>query len=359
MSQPSATTLPFDPSTLSLTEMIRLQNLLAKEVARRFEVSKALAFVDIARSTEYFARFGDVAGRQLQQLHLDLLQDTIPEFGGRIVDTAGDGAFLCFHTASGAVEGMQALLKRASEANEHRTRDHQLTLHVGIHFGRVLSDGTLVTGDAVNLTARLADTAEPGQIRLSRELFLELDVEHRRLCHPIGTVELRGAARPMELLSLEWHDRSRYPNLIVVRETQQQIALPQRDIVSFGRLEVIEGMTANDIVLVLPDPERTRQISRWHFELRRRSSGYLLRSVSVQSTVVDGVEVHNGQEIPVQPGSVVQLSGVMTLDFLMTGLQVPRTMDRTALTLRPRKPVPPPSAVSSATEPQDLTRWKS
>jgi hypothetical protein len=39
------------------------------------------------------------------------------------------------------------------------------------------------------------------------------------------------------------------------------------DIVSFGRMDIIEGMSANDVVLALPDGLATRQISRWHFEL--------------------------------------------------------------------------------------------
>ena len=62
-----------DFATLSMTEIIRLQNLLQQELTRRFERYMALAFSDIVGSTPYFARFGDAAGRQLQQLHFDLL----------------------------------------------------------------------------------------------------------------------------------------------------------------------------------------------------------------------------------------------------------------------------------------------
>jgi hypothetical protein len=193
----------------------------------------------------------------------------------------------------------------------------------------------------------MAASAEPGQIRLSRELFQELDVEHRRDCHPIGSVELRGAARPFELLSLDWHEQSSFPSHVLVRETQQQIALPQRDIISFGRLEMVEGMTANDIVLALPDAERTRQISRWHFELRRRPRGYLLRSVTHQSTLVNGVALANGQEVMIEPDATVELAGVITLDFLFDGPDVPHTMDRTLITVRPRRDAP-----------EALAQWK-
>lgn len=298
-----------------MTEIIRLQNLLSVELSRRFEISAALVFTDIADSTAYFARFGDEAGRQLQQLHIDQLEQGLSAHGGRIVDTAGDGAFSVWPSSTAAAQAMTSLLARISAANEHRSRDHQLTLRIGIHWGRVLSDGVQVTGDAVNLCARIAASADPGQIRLSRETFQELGIAHRLNCRPIGPVNLKGIGRSVELVGLEWRDPAHFPTTVVVRETGQVIPMPAQDIISFGRLEIIEGMSANDIVLTLPDPAAARQISRWHFELRRRSTGYALRAVSSQLTRVDGKLVANGEEVPVRPGSTVELASVMTLQF--------------------------------------------
>ena len=299
-----------------MTEIIRLQTLLSQELLRRFEISVALVFSDIVGSTPYFARFGDETGRQLQQLHLDLLEQVLPAHKGRIVSTAGDGAFAVFPTAMASANAMIAMLHLVSKENEQRTRDHQLTLRVGAHWGRALSDGEQVTGDAVNLCARIAASAEPGQIRLSRELFQDLDNTRRLQCRPLGQATLKGIVRSVELLVLEWRDLSSIPTAVLIRETGQQIALPAQDIVTFGRLETIEGMSANDFVLTLPDAAAARQISRWHFELRRRAAGYVVRAVSSQSTVVDGQALENGHEIAVKPGSTVVLSGVMTLTLL-------------------------------------------
>jgi hypothetical protein len=122
--------------------------------------------------------------------------------------------------------------------------------------------------------------------------------------------------RAVELLALGWVEGERHPVAVRVRETGECIALPEQDIVAFGRLDVIEGMPANDIVLSLPDNKATRQISRWHVELRRGRDGCVLRAVSSHSTVVDGRALQRGEEVAVAPGSVVVLSGVMTLDLL-------------------------------------------
>lgn len=309
-----------DPAQLTMTEIIRLQTLLSEELTRRFETSMALAFSDIVDSTAYFSRFGDAAGRQLQQLHCDLLSNALPAAGGRIVDTAGDGAFACFPSAVAAADAMTALLHGISSANVHRSREQQLTVRIGLHWGSVLSDGEQVTGDTVNLCARIAASAAPGQIRLSRELFQELDATHRLLCRRLGPVALKGVGREVEVLGLAWRDPTRFPSRIVIRETGERIELPAHDIVTLGRLKMIEGMTANDIVLELPDAAATRRISRWHCELRRGPGGYLLRAVSSQSTLVDGLPLLAGQEAPISPGTVVELAGVVTLQFVSQAL---------------------------------------
>jgi class 3 adenylate cyclase len=306
-----------DLSSLSMTEIIRLQNQLSQELSRRFEKPLALAFSDIVGSTPYFARFGDEAGRKLQQRHFDLLGETLPPVGGRIVDTAGDGAFAVFPSAEAAADALIEFQKRVSAENQGRSRDHQLVVRIGIHWGRVLTDDVQVTGDAVNLAARVTASAEGGEIRLTKETFQEFTkLSHRLACRGLGTVELKGITRPIDLMVLEWRDRSTFPSHARIEETGEEIALPAQDTIAFGRLKENEGMVANDVVLMLPDVIAAKQISRWHFELRRHGDGFRLRPVSGQATEVDGQMVPKGQEVLIKPGTRVRLSNVMTLLFL-------------------------------------------
>src|SRR5262245_8242813 len=95
-----------DFEILTMTEIIRLQEELSRVLKRRFERSLAIAFSDIVDSTAYFARFGDEAGRGMQQRHVDLLAQSLPLGEGRIVDTAGDGAFTCFPSVEHAVAAL-------------------------------------------------------------------------------------------------------------------------------------------------------------------------------------------------------------------------------------------------------------
>ena len=128
-------------------------------------------------------------------------------------------------------------------------------------------------------------------------------------------MELKGVSEPVVMMVMEWRDTSRFPEKVCIEETGQEIVLPLRNTISFGRLGVHEGVPANDIVLALKEPELTLQISRWHFELRRQSDGFVLRLISDKKTEVNGQELPKGSEVPIGPGDIVRLSDVVTLRF--------------------------------------------
>ena len=303
---------------LSMTEIVRLQSLLQQELTRRFERQMLLVFSDIVGSMPYFTRFGDAAGRQLQQLHFDLLEQGTGPFQGRVVDTAGDGAFLVFADAGSAVQSVVAVQRLVSQLNLSRARAHQLQLRMGLHWGPVLTDGSAVSGDSVNLCSRVAASAAAGEIRLTRAVFQELGSAGRMQCRALGVVELKGVRDPTDVLALDWRDRSLFPTQLRIEETHEIIDLPLQDIITFGRLREHEGLAANDVVLSHPDPQQARHISRWHFELRRRIDGFWMRSLSDSVTEVNGQPAPRGQDVPVKPGDRIRLAGALTLVALQS-----------------------------------------
>ena len=303
-------------NSLSMTEIVRLQDTLSRALVRRFEQKLALAFSDVCGSTAYCARYGDEAGKKVLQRHLDLIQRVLTGAEGRIVDTAGDGAFLCFPTLDGAARALIELQRAIALDNDGRPVEHRLATRIGLHFGSALSDGEQVSGDSVNFSARVAASAEPSEIRLSLQAFHELsDVVLRLRCRKQKAVGLKGLSEPVELLVLDWLDPAIFPAAVRIDGGPEQ-KLPPRDIIRFGRLKEQNGEAANDVLLESSDPAASNRISRWHFELHRSSTGFVLRSVSISPTEVDGRSLQKGQTAPIRPGSTVRVGGVLTLEFL-------------------------------------------
>jgi len=301
---------------LSMAEIIRLQDLLSGELKRRFGRQLALAFSDVVGSTAHFARFGDEAGRRLQQRHVDLLGVTVPQGDGRVVDTAGDGAFVVYPSVDQAVGSLVALQKAITDDNLNRSYEDQLSVRIGVHWGDVLTDGSGVTGDAVNLAARVTATAEPGEIRVTRDVHREFSTVFYRLnSRSLGKLALKGISRPTEVFALEWRDRMAFPDSMRILETGEQRSLPAQSTIRFGRLRELDGAVANEVVLALPSDADTRKISRWQFELRRHPTALVLRSVSDGATEVDGKTLAKGEEAAVRAGSRIRVARVLTIEL--------------------------------------------
>ncbi len=308
-----------DFESQSLTELIEISGEISKAIKRRFERHMALAFSDVVGSTDYFQQFGDKEGRVLQQRHYNLLNIVLEKFNGQLVDTAGDGAFFCFESAQAAAKATIELQNLVCEENLNETHERQLTLRIGIHWGPVLKDGAVVTGDSVNLTARVESQAEKGMIAITRETLLELETELRLTCRQFKSAKLKGISRPVQLMSLPWRNEKLFPDYALIEESSEEITLPDKDLISFGRLSKHGEEVANDIVLRLPDDEKTRKISRWLFQLRRGLDGFHLKSVSKKPIEVDGQEITIDENKIIKVGSIVRIPDVITLTFHKQG----------------------------------------
>ena len=168
----------------------------------------------------------------------------------------------------------------------------------------------------MNVSARVSNIANPGDIRVTRAAFDELPTTLRTRCTHFRTDTLKGVAVPIETMVLHWRDAGRYPSSVRIAETGQRHMLAlERDLFRFGRLAQFRGEAANDIILGHPNPEVARKISRWHFELRRLPDGFRLRQLSRAGVIVDGNKIREGEHTAISPGSVVKVSEVLTLHF--------------------------------------------
>jgi pimeloyl-ACP methyl ester carboxylesterase/class 3 adenylate cyclase len=123
-------------------------------------VLSTILFTDIVDSTAKAVELGDRAWRELLTSHNERIRRQLARFRGREVDTAGDGFF-----ASGFDGPARAI--RCACAIVDSVRELGLDVRAGLHTGECeLIDGK-IGGIAVNIGARVAAQAGPGEVLVS------------------------------------------------------------------------------------------------------------------------------------------------------------------------------------------------
>ncbi|MGB6206640.1 alpha/beta fold hydrolase [Mycobacterium sp.] len=125
-------------------------------------VLTTIMFTDIVGSTERAAVLGDGRWRDLLDNHDTIVRHEIDRFGGREVNTAGDGFVATFTSPSAAIACADAIVDAV--------RVLGIQVRVGIHAGEVEVRGALkedVAGMAVHIGARVAALAGPSEVLVS------------------------------------------------------------------------------------------------------------------------------------------------------------------------------------------------
>ena len=122
-------------------------------------VLATVMFTDIVSSTERAVEIGDRRWRDLLDRHDALFRRELARHGGREVKTTGDGFLALFDGPARAI--------RCAMAIRDELRAEGIEVRVGLHSGEVELRGDDVGGIAVNLGARVAATADPGEVIVS------------------------------------------------------------------------------------------------------------------------------------------------------------------------------------------------
>lgn len=130
---------------------------------------RAVVFVDVVESVRLIqANEVDVI-RRWRNFVYDVRDHVLPSRGGRLVRSLGDAMLLEFDAAPNALEAAFAIQSRIAHYNVGHGRDDVLSLRVGAHVAEIVIDDLDIFGKGVNLAARLATLAEPGEIVVSAD----------------------------------------------------------------------------------------------------------------------------------------------------------------------------------------------
>jgi adenylate cyclase len=157
----------------------------------RLERPPAMCFLDITGYTRLTEERGDAAAADLAARLATLVRRSAQEHGGTPVKWLGDGVMFYFREPSDAVLA-------AVEMVEMVGRQGLPPAHVGIHAGPVIFQEGDYFGRTVNLAARIAEYARPGEVLASQEVVDAADAGPVTFTE-IGPVELKGVPGPLRL----------------------------------------------------------------------------------------------------------------------------------------------------------------
>ena len=156
-------------------------------------VLTTLMFTDLVGSTERAAEVGDRSWRDLLAQHHALVRRELARFRGEERDTAGDGFFATFDGPARAI--------RAGLAIVGGIRALGLEVRIGIHVGECELHERKLAGIAVNIGARIAAAADPGEVLVSRTVR-DLVAGSGLGFEARGRRELKGVAGKWELYAV-------------------------------------------------------------------------------------------------------------------------------------------------------------
>lgn len=123
----------------------------------------AVAFADVAGWSRLIEKSDVETLRAWKALQSELIEPKAREYGGRLLEIAGDSVLVEFPSAVAAV-GWALDLQRGLRNPPREPQSVVLALRIGINVEDVIVDGDKLVGSGVNVASRIHQLAQPGEV---------------------------------------------------------------------------------------------------------------------------------------------------------------------------------------------------
>ncbi len=156
------------------------------------EVSILLA--DVTGSTSLYSKSGDTEALNQIRTYLGHIRRIVSQEGGNFIHSKGDDVLCTFKEPTAALLAARGIL--------NKNLRNSLSIHAGIHHGVIIRTDDDIYGDCVNVTARLASLANPGEVLLSQDFFDRLPGHHREPLRVLDDIQFKGKDQPMRVYTM-------------------------------------------------------------------------------------------------------------------------------------------------------------
>jgi adenylate cyclase len=158
----------------------------------------AVLFTDLVGFTAYTDAHGDRAAVAVLDLQIELVESRLGG-RGRIVKELGDGVMVWFDAVGDGFVVTRDLLRSFEDVRCGAA--FPLAVRMGMHAGDVIERGDDVVGQTVNVAARVAELAGPGELLVTEDVVGAL-ADATNWFRPVGPVRVKGVSEPVWLYRL-------------------------------------------------------------------------------------------------------------------------------------------------------------
>jgi TolB-like protein/Tfp pilus assembly protein PilF len=154
----------------------------------------AIMFTDMVGYTALMQQ-NELQAKINRDRHREVLNATIQQNAGTILQYYGDGTLSIFNSAVDAVSSairIQQLLQV----------EPKIPLRIGIHTGDIVHDDEGIYGDGVNIASRIESMAVPGSVLVSGKVFDEIKNHTQFKTKSFGPFQLKNVEHPTRIYGL-------------------------------------------------------------------------------------------------------------------------------------------------------------
>jgi formylglycine-generating enzyme required for sulfatase activity/class 3 adenylate cyclase len=129
----------------------------------------------------------------------ELLEPTIAEHHGKLINYAGDGFLAMFDSPVEAVRCAIVIQQSMVGRNTSLPREQWILYRIGVHLGDVIVEPSGIYGDGVNIAARLEGIASPGDVYVSGGVYEQ--IKNKLVCayQSLGDRQVKNITDPVSV----------------------------------------------------------------------------------------------------------------------------------------------------------------
>src|SRR5258705_2520375 len=154
----------------------------------------AILFADMTGYTALMQENEQLARVKRKRLK-EVLESTVGQFNGKILQNYGDGSLSIFQSAIDSV-------RCAIDIQHQLQEEPRVLLRMGIHTGDVIIEEEAIYGDGVNMASRIESMAVPGGIFISGKVEDEIKNQEDIRTREMGYFELKNVKQPVRIYAI-------------------------------------------------------------------------------------------------------------------------------------------------------------